>query len=427
MKGGREMSMSKNKGSKELGYNFNSSLHPTPYTLNPTPNTLHLKPNTQHLKPNTLNPTPYTLNLKPLPHHLLALSLIFIVIAALHMPAFAAVTDEARGGYITSVSFAVASQTEYWQGYYGAISYVPPKSPWYPLYFNTSASVASSIREIVLNISTFRPYEYILVTSSSYINIASLQTGNVSNVDAITGTGSDSGTNTFTDKSTFDNIPGRGVILNVPTVYLSGNFSEGLLNDSGNNNAFIVPIVNDTTGYEGTLCNFQFILPTNRTNPLSYYMYYLSSQVTNQSVVGLITHSNNNTGIPNVTVNLTAVTTRNLVGSVTTNETGYYEFINVNTGDYYVNDTKIRYWDNSTAVSVTVNETQIATLQLWLVGDEDNNGKSAQPNDLALMLRVVLRELTGTWWYDLNRNGINGDVGDSVLMNRAALGEIILT
>ncbi|OEU74313.1 MAG: hypothetical protein BA869_12835 [Desulfuromonadales bacterium C00003107] len=363
----------------------------------------------------------------PITHHLLALFVIFVVVAAWHMPALAAVTDEARGGYITSISFAVASQTEYWQGYYGAISYLDPKSPWYPLYFNTSAPEASSIRQIVLNISTFTPNEYILVTSSSYMNIVSLQAGNVSKVDAITGTGSDSGTNTFTDKSTFDKIPGRGVILNVPTVHLSGNFSEGLLNDSGNNNAFIVPIVNDTTGYEGILCNFQFILPTNRTNPVSYYMYYLSSQVTNQSVVGQITHSNNNTGITNVAVNLTAVTTMNLVGLATTNETGYYEFTNVNTGDYYVNATKIRYWDNSTAVSVTVNETQIATLQLWLVGDVDNNGKTAQPNDLTLMLRVVLWEHTGNWRYDLNRNGINGDVGDLVLMNRAALGEIILT
>ncbi len=34
------MSMSKNKGSKELGHNFNSSLHPTPCTLHLTPYTL---------------------------------------------------------------------------------------------------------------------------------------------------------------------------------------------------------------------------------------------------------------------------------------------------------------------------------------------------------------------------------------------------
>ncbi len=142
-------------------------------------------------------------------------------------------------------------------------------------------------------------------------------------------------------------------------------------------------------------------------------------------ITGQITHTNNNTGIPDVSVNLTNATTMSVVGSTTTNGTGYYNFTNINAGDYYVNATKIRYWDNATEVNVTADET--ANLSLWLVGDLNNEGKSADAGDLVLMNRAVLWEIPGDWLWDLNHNDRIADAGDLVLMNRAVLGEIILT
>ena len=143
-------------------------------------------------------------------------------------------------------------------------------------------------------------------------------------------------------------------------------------------------------------------------------------------ITGQITYSNNTTiGMPNVSVNLTNATTMNVVNSTTTNGTGYYNFTNVNAGDYYINATKTRYWDNSTEVNATANET--ANLSLWLVGDLNNKGQSADAGDLVLMNRAVLWEISGDWRWDLNHNGRIADAGDLVLMNRAVLGEIILT
>ncbi len=143
-------------------------------------------------------------------------------------------------------------------------------------------------------------------------------------------------------------------------------------------------------------------------------------------ITGQITYSNNTTiGMPNVSVNLTNATTMNVVSSTHTNGTGYYNFTNVNAGDYYVNASKTRYWDNSTEVNATANET--TNLSLWLVGDLNNEGKSADAGDLVLMNRAVLWEIPGDWRWDLNHNDRIADAGDLVLMNRAVLGEIILT
>ena len=141
-------------------------------------------------------------------------------------------------------------------------------------------------------------------------------------------------------------------------------------------------------------------------------------------IVGQITYSNNDTGMLEVSVNLTDATTIKVISTTHTNETGYYNFTNVTPGDYHINASKLRYWDNSTKVEVAVNVT--ANLMLWLVGDLNNDGKAAQAGDLTLMNRVVLWKIAGDWRYDLNRNGIIGDAGDLVLMNRAVLGEIIL-
>ncbi len=115
----------------------------------------------------------------------------------------------------------------------------------------------------------------------------------------------------------------------------------------------------------------------------------------------------------------------NVVNSTHTNGTGYYNFTNVIAGDYYVNATKIRYWDNSTEVNATATET--VNLSLWLVGDLNNNGRSAGIGDLVLMNRAVLWEIPGDLRWDLNRNGRIAGIGDLVLMNRAVLGEIVLT
>lgn len=194
---------------------------------------------------------------------------------------------EAQAGYITSINIVASSQTDHWQGYYGSLAGIPPNATEYPEYFNISAPNVSSIRPIELNIPSFAPGEYLLITDSDSLHLSSLQAGDTSMIDSITGTGSDSGTNTFNNISTFYNIPVRGNIPTVPTVYINGtglmSFREGLLRD-GNNSVFIAPIEVAMPGYNETPCNFQFILPTNYSCPITYYMYYLSVTVSPSTI-----------------------------------------------------------------------------------------------------------------------------------------------
>ena len=181
---------------------------------------------------------------------------------------------QAQAGYITSINIIASTQTDHWQGYYGALSGISPNATEYPV--NISTSDVGGIRHIELNISSFTPDEYLLITDSNSLNVTGLQAGNTSLIDSITGTGSDSGTNTFNNISAFDNIPVRGDIQKVHTVYING-FREGLLRD-GNNNVFIAPIEDEEAmpDYNETSCNFQFILPTNYSKPITYYIYYLA-------------------------------------------------------------------------------------------------------------------------------------------------------
>jgi len=146
--------------------------------------------------------------------------------------------------------------------------------------------------------------------------------------------------------------------------------------------------------------------------------------VKNGSVAGRITYTCNGMGIADVTVNLTQG--GSVVNSTTTNGTGHYDLANVPQGNYYVNASKIRFWDNSTAVTVTAGNTTEADMMLWLKGDLDGNCTVADADDLRLMIRACLRIDPGDWRYDLNGNGRNGDIGDLVLLKRASLGEIVL-
>lgn len=190
-------------------------------------------------------------------------------------------SNNARGGYITEVNVTGLSLTDHWQGYYGVLNYTSPTSPTHPYYFNESGPNISSIRSITLVASSFT-LGYILISNSSTApNVSNLIAGNPSTIDLITGTGSDSGTNTFTFNTSYTNLPYIGTIV-APTVYTYINsgesmyFREGFMRD-GNDLVFIVPIKEMRTGYDGSSYNFQLILPNNKSDPITYYMYYLPS------------------------------------------------------------------------------------------------------------------------------------------------------
>ena len=137
------------------------------------------------------------------------------------------------------------------------------------------------------------------------------------------------------------------------------------------------------------------------------------------SIEGTLTHACNGSAIAGVVVAL-------VVDTTITDASGNYNFTDVSPGDYTVSATKPKFWDNSTNVTVVVDDTVIADIALWLKGDLNDNCVVADAGDVVLMLQAAVGNIPGNVRYDLNENGIIADAGDVVLMLRAAVKSIIL-
>ena len=193
--------------------------------------------------------------------------LLILLIIAFSSGGGCAQSDDARGGYVFIIDFDTSSSTDYWYGYYGSV--IPASESPYRL------DTENRIQEIDIN----RTGGCLLITDSQDVpNPAYLIAGNPVTIDAITGTGYDSGSRTFTENADYA-IYDR--ILPAPTAYTYGNcsgstFKEGFFTESGKDNlVFIVPVVDSGTCYNAMPCNFQFILPNSPVRPMTYYIYYI--------------------------------------------------------------------------------------------------------------------------------------------------------
>jgi hypothetical protein len=191
-------------------------------------------------------------------------------------------SDDARGGYILVIDLDVSSSTDYWLGYYGSV--IPaPENPHH-------LDNGTRIQEI--NVSWMGGC--LLITDSPIIpNLGHLTAGSPDMIDAIIGTGYDSGSMTF--KAT-ENYRIYDRLLPAPTAYTfvncseSTQFREGFFTEQGRDNlVFIVPVVENGTCYNAVPCNFQFILPNNPANPMTYWMYHIPTipPVTEPSAISL--------------------------------------------------------------------------------------------------------------------------------------------
>ena len=146
----------------------------------------------------------------------------------------------------------------------------------------------------------------------------------------------------------------------------------------------------------------------------------------NGALSGTITSTNDGTGISGVTVNLTLNSTGTVVASTTTDSSGDYTFTNVTPGEYTLTTSKIKFWSESTSVTVNAGEFVTVNSALWLKGDLNNNGISADAGDRAMMKDASVGKITADWRYDLNTNGISADAGDRAMMKDASVGKIEL-
>jgi len=132
------------------------------------------------------------------------------------------------------------------------------------------------------------------------------------------------------------------------------------------------------------------------------------------------------TVLAGVTVTLTANDSSVVLETTTTNETGYFNLTTVEAAEYYVNSTKLKYWDNSTLVTVQLGETKTLNVVLLRKGDLNDNGRSADAGDVTMMLRASVYKLDPDWRFDLNNNGRLADAGDITMILRAAVHKLEL-
>ncbi|MEA2074271.1 MAG: carboxypeptidase-like regulatory domain-containing protein [Euryarchaeota archaeon] len=110
-----------------------------------------------------------------------------------------------------------------------------------------------------------------------------------------------------------------------------------------------------------------------------------SAPATNGTLSGTITSTNDGTGISGVTVNLTLNSIGTVIASTTTDGNGDSLMTDITPGEYTVTTSKIRFWSNSMCVTVNAGEFVTVNSALWLKGDLNNNGISADAGDQTMM------------------------------------------
>lgn len=139
------------------------------------------------------------------------------------------------------------------------------------------------------------------------------------------------------------------------------------------------------------------------------------------SIAGTITYACNATEIEGATVKLTTQGGAE-VASTTTDANGKYGFTGVPAGDYYVNASKLGFWDNSTDVTVTEGVTTTADMMLRLKGDLNNNG-GTDIGDVAKVANMVVGNVPEDPKADFNGNG-DVDIGDAAKIANYFVGNI---
>lgn len=144
------------------------------------------------------------------------------------------------------------------------------------------------------------------------------------------------------------------------------------------------------------------------------------------NVSGRVLFASNSSGVGGALVSL--LNSSVVFSSVFTGVVGNYSFVGVPFGNYSVNASKGVFWHRPFFdVNLSSSVWFVGDILLWLKGDLNNNGRSADVGDLGLMKRACLSEVAADWRYDLNGNLNNSDPGDLVLMKDASVGTIMLT
>ncbi|MEM2137945.1 MAG: hypothetical protein QW568_02560 [Candidatus Anstonellaceae archaeon] len=203
------------------------------------------------------------MNVRPFP----ILCILLILAASAH-----AGSVTTQGGNITSVS-ALIPQNAIWHGICGTTSNVSSSNS--PITASAGTIQCIDVATGSAN-CTYGPRFINIIFSNSSANISSLSAGNLTILDTFVANSVQSGTATFAATSTFV-TSSFGNITSVPTTYTepsaNSTFRLGYLQDQNGSLAFITnATLSRQVGFNGSLVNFQAILPTRNASNVTYYI-----------------------------------------------------------------------------------------------------------------------------------------------------------
>ncbi|NYZ76761.1 hypothetical protein H0O02_00405 [Candidatus Micrarchaeota archaeon] len=178
--------------------------------------------------------------------------------------AFAQIATE--GGNVTQLNVSGTLNSTFWDGVYGEVVLGAATNYSYTVVGNGVARLNLVARDPNC---TYTGLTMHVIAVNGTTLTTPLSAGNLPQLDAFVGIGTENGSRTFTTTSTFSLT--YGTFVNVPTAYTYANnasspdFREGYLNDAAGNLVFVAVIVDNRPDWNGTTSDYQIMLPMNGT------------------------------------------------------------------------------------------------------------------------------------------------------------------
>jgi hypothetical protein len=179
--------------------------------------------------------------------------------------------QDTEGGNVSQTNISSRTNSS-WHGICGQASPPPftsltinatPGNISFHIISTSSASCAHAVKRLNL------------LFSNSSTPISSLSRGNLTTLDTFIARPAESGSSTFLLSRTI-HTGNYGTIPGVPTTFTKSvspaAFPLSYLNDQADNLVFLTPIVNDEGGFNGSLFDFQLMLPTRNGTATPYYI-----------------------------------------------------------------------------------------------------------------------------------------------------------
>lgn len=174
----------------------------------------------------------------------------------------------ADGGNITQVNLTGEVSTTAWQGFYGQVT--------------GSITLEDNTGDVLYSWNVTNASGEVLASRNSTINFATVAGVQNCTVDeTLTGTGTDRVNNTFTNGTVDFEIAGVSITAACNTFTYVANatqtnrYQEIILNATGVTSIYVTKINDSTTSFDGTLQDYQMIVPDFSNTTTSTYFFFV--------------------------------------------------------------------------------------------------------------------------------------------------------